>query len=370
MKIIFIGGRDFNQSDGIANYMFNLSTQLVLLGHTPVVYCESDRNEVEYINGFKVIHQKSPRSAALSKIYLGLKATLLSLKNDKDAKIYHYNCWGPALISSKIPLAFGKKTILQGHGLEWKRTKYTPFQQRIMKFMEWLTAKMNYNWTMVSQEQTNYFLSEYKRKCITIACAVNLPEKEQKNKSDILDRYNLINNEYFLFLGRLVQEKNPDYLIKAFIKSNIKNKKLVIAGGNTANPKYVDYLHNLAVDCSNIIFTDAVYGDDKETLIRSCFAFCIPSTLEGLPIALLEAMSYSKFCLASDIPANREALGESGIWVKNEDEDSLMEQLKYLNENSLHIEWQKQYNFERIKENFTWDKIAKKYSDYIDLMKN
>jgi glycosyltransferase involved in cell wall biosynthesis len=365
MKIIFIGGRDFNQSDGIANYMFNLATQLVKIGHEPVVYCESDRNEVEYINDFKVIHQKSPKSAYLCKIYLGLRATFLSLKNDKDAKVYHYNGWGPSLLASWIPPVFGKKAVLQGHGLEWKRTKYSLKQQKIMKFLEWFTAKVNRNWTMVSQEQTEYFYSEYKRKCVTITCAVNLPSEEE-SKSNILEKYNLQRDGYFLFLGRLVQEKNPDYLIKAFKKSKIINKKLVIAGGNDANLKFVSYLHQLAFDSSNIVFTNAVYGADKEMLLRHCFAFCIPSTLEGLPIALLEAMSYSKICLASDIPANKEALGDSGVWMRYEDEESLAEQMIYVCENFASIEWQKQSNIERVKDNFTWVKIAKQYSNYME----
>lgn len=360
MKIIFIGGRDFNQSDGIANYMFNLATHLVIYGHEPVVFCESDRNEIEYINGFKVIHQKSPKSAALSKILLGLRATLFSLINEKDAVLFHYNGWGPSLISSWLPICFGKRTVIQGHGLEWKRTKYSPRQQRIMKFMEWYTARMNKKWTMVSQEQTDYFLQNYNRKCVTIPCAVNIPSYKFST-SKILERFDLQNDGFFLYLGRLVQEKNPDYLIKAYISSNINNTKLVIAGGNDSNLKYVNYLHKLAEGFPNIIFTGAVYGEDKETLLRNCLAFCIPSTLEGLPIALLEAMSYSKICLASDISANKEALGDSGIWVKAENIKSISDQLNFINDNTETIEWQKNYNLERVIEKFTWDKITKQY---------
>jgi glycosyltransferase involved in cell wall biosynthesis len=367
MKIIFIGGRDYNQSDGIANYMFNLASHLVKMGHEPIVYCESDRNKIEFINGFKIIRQKSFKSAALTKIYLGLKATIRSLFIYKDAKIFHYNGWGPSLLSSWIPVALGKRSILQGHGLEWRRTKYAPYQRRIMKVMEWVTAKSNRNWTMVSQEQTDYFLAKYNRKCVTIKCGVNLPSGKQI-KSNIMEKYNLQADGYFLYLGRLVQEKNPDLLIKAFKKRSINNKKLVIAGGNESNVKYVKYLHELANGNSNIVFTNAVYGNDKEELIRNCFIYCIPSTLEGLPIALLEAMSYSKICLASNIAAHKEALGESGVWVEYESEDSLASQLAYTIENYSNIEWQKQYNYQRVKKYFTWGKIAKEYSNYIEII--
>ena len=124
----------------------------------------------------------------------------------------------------------GKIAILQGHGLEWKRTKYSPIQQRIMKFMEWVTAKMNNHLTMVSQEQSDYFSAHYGKHCTTISTATNLPKKPIK--SGILEKYGLLPKSYYLYMGRLVQDKNPDYLIKAFMQANLADKKLVIAGSN------------------------------------------------------------------------------------------------------------------------------------------
>lgn len=361
MKIVFIGGRDIHQLGGIENYMYNLASQLVTHGHEPIVYCESDRNETEWINGFKVIHQKSIGGRYLCKIILSYKSTIKSLLN-RSGDVFHYNAWPPSL-ASWLPRLCGKKAILQGHGLEWKRTKYSPGQQRLMKFMERFTALMHKNLIMVSREQSEYFLSQYKRTCVTIHTAVNLPSNSVM--SDILSRFNLENEGYYLYLGRLVQDKNPDYLIKAYLQSGINNRKLVIAGNNTADKKYVDYLHNLAKGNPNIIFTDAVYGADKDMLISSCFAFCIPSTLEGLPITLLEAMSYKKICLASDIPANQEALGKSGVWCKAEDTNDLADKMKYIAANLPEIEWQKEYNYQRVVANFTWGNVAQQYCKYI-----
>lgn len=362
MKIAFIGGRNIHKLGGIENYMYNLATELVKLGHEPIVFCESDHDGTEMCNGFKVIHQRSVGGKYLCKIILSYKATFKLIWNKENIDIFHYNAWPPSL-ASWLPRMFGKIAILQGHGLEWKRTKYSPTQQKIMKFMEWLTAKMNNHIIMVSQEQTDYFRKHYNKQCFTIPTATTCPRSNIQ--SEVLSKFNIPSKKYFLYLGRLVQDKNPDYLIKAYIKANIKDKYLVIAGSNDSMPEYVNYLHNLARGHNNIIFTGAVYGMDKEKLLEQCYVFCIPSTIEGLAITLLEAMSYGKICIASDIPANREGLGESGIWCKYENIEDLAEKIKYANDNYSKISWQENYNMKRIKENFTWSKISHLYDDYV-----
>jgi glycosyltransferase involved in cell wall biosynthesis len=183
--------------------------------------------------------------------------------------------------------------------------------------------------------------------------------------SDILSRYNVERGRYFLYLGRLVQDKNPDYLIKAFQKANTTDYKLVIAGSNDQQPEYVEYLHKLAQSDSNIIFTGAVYGADKNMLLRHSAAFCIPSTIEGLAITLLEAMSYGLVCIASDIPSNREGLSNNGIWVTAEDVDSLAEKIEYVISNTDALSHIKELNRRRVEQNFTWDIIAQRYVEYI-----
>lgn len=364
MKIAFIGGRDIRKLGGIETYMFNLCTELVKLGHTPIVYCESDKNKVELVNGFKVIHWKAPKSVYLCKIGLGLKSTLHSLIKEKNVDVFHYNAWPPSLWSW-IPRLFGRTSLMMGHGLEWKRTKYSPRKQKIMRFMEGVTAHINKHLAMCSQEQTDYFAEVYHKQCVTIPTAVNIPDL-QSIHSNILKEYDIPQKRYFLYLGRLVQDKNPDFLIKAFNKANLSGFKLVIAGANNSMPKYVDELHALAADNSNVIFTGAVYGADKEMLLKECAFFCIPSTIEGLAITLLEAMSYGKICIASEIQANHEALGESGIWCKYEDVDDLAEKIRYAAEHSSEIVWQSAYNKNRIEKKFTWNIVVNKYVEFLN----
>ena len=163
-----------------------------------------------------------------------------------------------------------------------------------------------------------------------------------------------------------VDVHNPDVLIKAFLTSSSLDFKLVIAGSNDVDLDYVKSLHVLSRNNSQIVFTGAVYGADKETLLRNAYYFCIPSTIEGLSIALLEAMSYKIPIISSNIPANKEVLGDDkAIWVEAENESQLAAAIeKAINFPGLLNDAVK-YNHSFICNNYTWPQIAAKYIDYL-----
>lgn len=361
MKIVFIGGRDIHTLGGIESYMYNLSHKLVELGHQPIVYCESDKNEIVYEDGVKIIYLKGYKSNLICKPWVGLKATIRTVFCEKGVDFIHYNAWPPSMWSF-IPRLLGKKTLLQEHGFEWRHTKYTSFQVRILKCMEEITAYTNTHIICVSNEQTEYFKKYYKRKATTIPTAVNLPVSNNSMSSNILKKFNLTKNKYFLFLGRLSKEKNVAQLIDAFY--NISGYKLVIAGTNTIEPEYVDDLKKRSTN-SNIIFTGAVYGDDKECLLRNAYAFCLPSTVEGLSIALLEAMSYHIPIIASNIQANKEVLGDNAVFVRPEDVTDLTTAIEYCIEHKDILDSFVGKNYEKVQEAYTWDKVAQKYQNYL-----
>lgn len=365
MKIIFIGGREVNVFGGIENYMLNLATQLVKMGHQPVVFCESDHNGVRRVNGFVVIHLRGLKSYLVCKPWVALKATVMVIRRMRPVDIIHYNAWPPSLWS---PLArmFGVKSLMQGHGLEWKNSKYSPMQQRILLFMERVTAHINRNLIMCSEAQTRYFKERYGRDAVTVSTAINISDADVPVCSDVLERFGIRPRKYFLFLARFVKVKNPDVLIQAFNRADTAGFQLVLAGDNTTNAEYVERLHSLAEDNENIIFTGAVYGDDKEALLRNAYMFCLPSTIEGLSISLLEAMSRRTPVLASDIPGNREVLDDdSALWVRPENEDDLVKAIEQAAHNPEEIQTAVEDNYLKVKERYTWEHVAEKYIDYL-----
>lgn len=361
MRIAFIGGRDIHILGGIENYMLNLATQLVSLGHEPIVFCESDHYEETWINGFKVIYMSGPKSNLLCKPWVGLKATLKCIFKIKGIDFIHYNAWPPSLWS---PLAriFGIKSLMQGHGLEWKNTKYSFYSKQILKFMEMVTAYLNKNLIMCSEYQASYFKKKYHRNAITIPTAVNIPNDFSTSSSTILSTYNIKPQKYFLFLGRLTHIKNPNCLITAFQNAKLKDYQLVIAGSNNRNLEYVKHLYSLAQNNSDIIFTGNVYGEDKDVLFRNAYAFCIVSTFEGLSISLLEAMSYKIPVIASTIPANKEVLDEDkALWVRPQNVDDLVQAFHVAINSPELLQGFKDCNYEKVATHYTWEKVAQKY---------
>lgn len=364
MKIVFIGGRSIHTLGGIENYMLNLTRELSQLGHECIVWCESDHHEVEMLNGVKVIYHPGPKSNLICKPWCGLKATLHTLFSEKGVSMIHYNAWPPSLWCW-LPRIFGIPSLMEGHGLEWQRSKYSARAQKIMRFMEAVTARMNQHLIMCSEGQVKYFKERYGREAVCIPGAVELPDLEKDIDSDVLQRYSLTVGRYFLFIGRIVQDKNIDYLIKAFMRCRHDGYKLVIAGNNDAMPDYVAGLHEIAKDCPDVVFTGAVYGKDKEQLLRHAYCFCLPSTIEGLSIALLEAASYKLPIIASNIDANKEFLGEDAVFVQPENEDELKEALEYAIANPDRMQLFVTMNYKKILEQYTWRKVAKRYEDYL-----
>ena len=229
--------------------------------------------------------------------------------------------------------------------------------------MEGVTAWTNTNIILVSDEQTDYFKAHYRRNAHTIPTAVNMPT-DISSKSDIDRRYGLEPQKFFLFLGRLSKEKNVDYLIWAF--EHIKDFKLVIAGTNTVEPEYVDYLHNQGANNANVVFTGPAYGSDKDWLLRNAYCFCLPSTTEGMSIALLEAMSYRLPIIASDIIPNKEVLKDNGLYVRPENTPDLANAYNMAISDPYMLRNYVEVNFQYVKQKYTWEKVAKEYVDYLN----
>lgn len=136
MKIVFIGGRDIKSIGGIENYMYNLATQLVKMGHEPIVFCESDRNEEEFVNGFRVIYQNGPKNPLLCKPWLALKATLRTVAKIKGVDFIHYNAVASAMAS---PIAFllGKKRLCRGMDWNGREANTAVLNNKFLKSWRW-----------------------------------------------------------------------------------------------------------------------------------------------------------------------------------------------------------------------------------------
>ena len=256
-----------------------------------------------------------------------------------------------------IPLAklLGLRVVASLHGIDSQRDKWGGFASKYLEFGERMAATKADVCLVLSKNMKQYIKDKYNADSVLFANGVDRPAK--KEPYIIKEKFLLEKDEYLLSLGRIVPEKGLHYLIETFKKCRT-SKKLVIAGGAEANKEYYDSLVKLADGDSRIIFTGYVYGDMISELYSNAYIFLLPSNLEGMANALLEAMSYGNCCLISDIPENTEVVGEYAEWFKKGDSKDLQMKLQYLLDNENVVNDYKDKAADYILNRYDWDKVV------------
>lgn len=172
-------------------------------------------------------------------------------------------------------------------------------------------------------------------------------------------KFNLVKDDYILYVGRLVPEKGLEYLIKAF-KMIKTSKKLVIAGGASDTNEFEQRLRYLSDTNENIIFTGFVQGEILEELYSNAYIYVLPSDLEGMPLSLLEAMSYGNCCMVSDIEECSSVIQENGITFKKGNILDLKKKLQVALESEEKVKEIRNKSAEFICNKYNWDDITNK----------
>ena len=173
----------------------------------------------------------------------------------------------------------------------------------------------------------------------------------------IEERWGLKKDSYILFLGRIVPEKGLDYLIDAFNLIDC-NKTLVIAGGSSDSTEYMDSLYKKAGE--NIIFTGFVQGRALEELYSNAYVYILPSDVEGMPLSLLEAMSFGNCCLVSDIKECSEVVEDKAVLFKHSDTEDLKRKLEILLSDERSVQEYKNSAADYICDKYNWDDVTQK----------
>ena len=363
MKIAMIGHKRIpSREGGIEIVVAELSRRMVALGNTVVAYnrksehiagkdFDADSHSKEW-EGVEIKWIPTPNSSKLNAIVYSAFATLRAVFGGFD--VIHFHAEGPA---SMVLLAklFRKKCIVTIHGLDWQRSKWGGFATKFLLFGEKVAAKHADEIIVLSQNVQNYFRQTYNRETVYIPNGITEPSIKQAKGID--EEYGLVKNDYILFLGRLVPEKGIHYLIDAYSRLET-DKKLVIAGGASHTDEYEAEIIRKSEGNPNIIFTGFIQGRKLQELYSNAYIYCLPSDLEGMPISLLEAMSYGNCCLTSDIPECTEVCLDKAVYFEKSNIDSLAEKLSYLLDNPVTVDEYKSNASQHILENFNWDRVA------------
>lgn len=268
--------------------------------------------------------------------------------------VVHFHAEGPCAMLW-IPKLFGKRCVATVHGLDHQRAKWGKFASFYIFAGEKCAVKFADEIIVLSENIQKYFEDTYSRKTVFIPNGVS--KNALKPAEEITERFGLEKDGYILYLGRLVPEKGIHYLIEAF-KEIDTDKKLVIAGGASDSTEYADELKKSA--CDNIIFTDFVKGGLLEELYSNAYIYVLPSDLEGMPLSLLEAMSYGNCCVTSDIHECKSVIGECGVTFKKGDVGDLKEKLQRLLNDSEAVEKYKSVSSDYVCNRFNWDEVTRR----------
>jgi glycosyltransferase involved in cell wall biosynthesis len=251
----------------------------------------------------------------------------------------------------------GKRVIVTIHGLDHRRAKWGRFASSFIMMGEKNAVKYADEIIVLSRGVQKYFSDTYGRKTVYIPNGVTKPEIREAEL--ITKEFGLEKDGYILYLGRLVPEKGVQYLIEAY-QGIIGNKKLVIAGGSGDADAFVEELKHETCGNENIIFTGFVQGRILEELYSNAYCYVLPSDLEGMPLSLLEAMSYGNCCLTSDIDECAEVLEDKGVTFKKGNVTDLREKLEWICSNEAEVAKYKAEAAEFICGKYNWDEVVDK----------
>lgn len=271
--------------------------------------------------------------------------------------VVHIHAEGPAFFSW-LPKLFGKRVVVTVHGLDWQREKWNGgFASKFIHLGEKCAVRFADEIIVLSENVRQYFQDTYGRDTRFIPNGVTAPKLESPRL--IEEKWGLKKDDYILYLGRIVPEKGETYLIEAF-KQVKTDKKLVIAGGSSDTERYMQELKVLAAEDERILFTGFVQGQLKDELYSNAYVYTLPSDLEGMPLSLLEAMSYGNCCLVSDIPECAEVVEDKAVRFRKSDVEALRDRLQALCDQPDIVAGYREHAADFILNKYGWNDVVEK----------
>jgi len=322
MKIAMIGQKGLPATyGGVERHVHDLAVRLVKAGHSVTAYSRAWYNggKTAPVQGVVIKLLPSLKTKHLDTITHTALASFHALTQNFD--IIHYHGVGPALMAW-IPRVFSPKTkiVVTFHSIDRHHQKWGLGAKLLLRLGEWAACRFAHTTIAVSKSLQNYCWNEYQCESVYIPNGTMLRRTDKTTKK-YMAQFGLTANQYLVMVSRLIPHKGAHLLTEAFhrLKAHngdnpfIKNLKLVIVGDGVYTDAYVQKLKTSAASCQDIVFTGFQSGPVLRELFANSFAAVHPSLSEGLPISVLEAMSFGKVVLLSDIVEHVEVIKDPRV---------------------------------------------------------
>ena len=366
LKIAMLGHKRIpSREGGVEIVVEELSTHMAERGHSVTCYNRKGHHVSgkEYdketpltkYKGVKLKYVPTVNGKGLAAFSASFFASIFATFGDYD--IVHYHAEGPCIMMWLPKLIGKKRCIATIHGLDHRRAKWNRFAKFVIKIGERMAVRMADEIIVLSHDMEVYFLKEYRRRTNFIPNGVSEPTVRQAQL--ITEKYGLTKDNYILALSRLAPEKGIRYLIDAYKKIDT-DKKLIIAGGSSDTEDFVDEMKERAADDDRIIFTGFVDGQELEELYSNPYMYVLASDIEGMPLSLLEAMSYGNCVLTSNIPECAEVIEDKGVTFARGSTHDLQKKMQMLLDSPQIVEKLRNSSKDFILSKYSWDEVINK----------
>jgi glycosyltransferase involved in cell wall biosynthesis len=308
-EIYIFGFRGFpDVQGGIEAHVENLAPQLVQMGHRVTACVRSpyvDKQRKEW-KGVHLLRLWTVRNAYLETLLHSLICALVA--GIRRPEVVHIHGIGPALVAPLLRM-FGLRVVVTHHGEDYNREKWGLAARTLLRLGEAFGMRFAHQRIVISRTIEKLVTSKYGKSCEIIPNGVVFADMPRE--TDKVVELGLEPGRYVVTVGRLVPEKRQLDLLRAFNRAGLSGWKLAIVGRIDHKNKYADLLASEAALADNVVMAGFQTGASLRQLYAHAGLFVLPSSHEGLPIALLEALSYGLPVLVSDIPSNMEVVSDA-----------------------------------------------------------
>jgi glycosyltransferase involved in cell wall biosynthesis len=357
MRVAIIGTRGYPYVySGYETFVTELCQRLVKQDIQVTVYCHKNlfNDRPKQVNGIDLVYMPTIEKKSMNQLVHSLFSMVHACFSKTDIILAVNPANGPYGLIAKV---FGKPSAINVDGLEWLRPKWKGLGGKYFYFASWLSTKLYDRLINDSEEMRKVYLELFNKDSTVIAYGANIRESKQPQ---LIEKWNLVKNDYYLIVGRLIPDNNAGLILNGFIKSK-SNRKLVIVGDV---PFEDDYARNIKKTTDKrVILTGYVTNSDElAELYHNCYAYFHGHEFGGTNPTMLKALAYGCAILALNTRFDQEMLdnGRYGLFF-DKTPQAVTTLINIVDNKDGELQKLRNISRNRITENYTWEKITQQY---------